>query len=85
MQHWVLPRFLDGLEIFTVIRPPESKGEKEKKDSFVFLVEKETYYIKNVEAGFFDAVKFKVNPRNFKLLQEMALTSIFEHFNANLA
>lgn len=77
MKHWVLPRFLDGLEIFTVIRPPEGKGEKDKQDSFVFLVEKETYYIKNVEAGFFDAVKFKVNPRNFKLLQEMALTSIF--------
>jgi hypothetical protein len=77
MQHWVLPRFLDGLEIFTVIRPPDSQRGREKRDCFVFLVEKEAFYIKNVEAGFFDAVKFKVNPRNFKLLQEMALTSIF--------
>lgn len=37
--------------------------------SFLFIVEKETYYIKNIEPSFFDAVKFKINQRNFKFLQ----------------
>lgn len=84
MEHRVLPRFLDGLEIFTLIHPPaEAKGER--RESFVFLVEKETYYIKNVEAAFFDIVKFKVSQRSFKLLQEMSLTSVFEHFTTSLA
>lgn len=46
--------------------------------SFMFLVEKDTLYIKNVESTFYDAVRFKVNQRNIKLLQEMNLNSIFE-------
>jgi hypothetical protein len=80
MMHKVLPRFRDGLEIYTTVKQ-STDHKKEKRETFIFLAEKETYYIKNVSSNFFDIIKFKVNQRNFKLLQEMSLTSIFESFS----
>lgn len=61
-----------------MVRPPI---EASRRHSFIFLVEKETYYIRNVESVFFDHIKFKINQRNFKMIQEMSLKSIFENFS----
>jgi hypothetical protein len=52
--------------------------KKKSSESFLFLVEKDSLFIKHVEPAFFDAVRFKVNQRSLKLLQEMSLNSIFE-------
>jgi len=66
-------------------------ARKSVNTSFLFLVDKDTFFIKNVEATFFDLISFKSNQRNFKILQEMSLTiqtadnpsrevAIFPHF-----
>lgn len=52
--------------------------KQKSPESFLFLVEKDSLFIKHVEPAFFDAARFKVNQRNLKLLQEMSLNSIFE-------
>lgn len=67
MRHRILPRFMNGLEIITFMEYPiESKIKF--PDSFLFLVEKDTLFIKNVESTFYEAVRFKINQRNIKLL-----------------
>ena len=52
MSHRILPRFMQGLEIFTEISHP-SEPKFSAKNSFVLLVEKETLYIKNIEHSFY--------------------------------
>jgi hypothetical protein len=47
----------------------------------MFIVEKDSFIIKNVEPTFFDIIHFKINQRNIKILQEMALNSIFDSFS----
>jgi len=60
-------------------------ARKSVNTSFLFLVDKDTFFIKNVEATFFDLISFKSNQRNFKILQEMSLTSIFDNFTIQTA
>jgi len=35
----------------------------------MFIVEKDSFIIKNVEPTFFEIVRFKINQRNIKMLQ----------------
>lgn len=77
MDHRILPRFMNGLEIFTDIKHPVDLKRK-APNSFIFLVEKDGLFIKNVEPSFFELTRFKVSQRNIKLLQELALDSIFQ-------
>ena len=75
MNHKILPRFTNGLEIFTTI------DYSNKNDSFVIIAEKESLFIKNIESSFYELTRFRINQRNIKLLQQMSLSSIFEHIS----
>jgi hypothetical protein len=81
MTHRILPRFMEGLEIYTKV---DSLETRDTSDSFLVLAEREALYIKNIEPSFYELTRFKVNQRNVKLLEELSLCSIFESINTQV-
>ena len=83
MTHRILPRFSQGLEVFTSVlpQPPDSPNYP---FSFVFIVEKESFRIENVSGDFFLCCSFRNNHKNLIYLKDRYLSEVFANFTPSL-